>query len=401
MSERRTIILREHETVTTTLTQGELTELLFAGKGAIEIAPTTEIGRYRIKARAMVGTIASSQIQVLIRPKIPIENVFLLLEPSRVPIDLRTELVGFGAHEDVAPAFAAFFSRLLEQTLARGMRRDYVAFEEALVAVRGRIRMDRQMRSAVVSPIACDFEEYSIDTPHNRVLKAATLKLSQLSGIGAQTRSALRHLLLWFGEVGDNPPMVEAVLRQGFSRMDAHYEPAVRLACLVLGGRSLDHRIGDVTASTFLIDMNRTFEKFLEVRLASALEGDLSVSPQHRVHFDHARSVRIEPDLVFMDGLAPVFVGDAKYKLGSPASGASPDLFQLLAYTTVLDLPEGVLVYAQSEEEIPNTLVEVVNGDKRLHIRRIDLQGDARSIRRSVDELAAWISARARVVPMP
>lgn len=392
--ERRSIPLVEYGSTVETLSQRDVRELLAIGGGAIELAPTSEPSRYRLKAGSKVGAIATSRLDVLIRPKIPIENVFLLLEPARVPIDLRSEVIGFGQYEELTPAFAAFFARMLEHTLIRGMRRDYVVMEESLVAVRGRLQMERQMRSPVLTPAHCRFDEHSIDTPHNRVLKAAANRLVRLPGIGVQNRNTLRHLLMWFGEVGDHPPAPRAVLRRGFTRLDAYYEPAVRLACMILDGASLDHGLGDVTANTFLIDMNRAFEAFLEVRLAASLRGTLTVRGQVATHLDADRQVRMRPDLLFLRNETAAYVGDAKYKVTSDITGVDSDLYQLLAYTTALGLSEGVLIYAQSDEAVTPAAVQVSKAGKRLQIRRIDLRGNPATIRRAVEELASWIASR-------
>lgn len=396
--ERQRISLVEYGSTVETLTQRDINEILAIGGGAVEIAPTSETGRYRLKAGSKVGAIATSRFEVLIRPKIPIENVFLLLEPARVPIDLRSELIGFGKHEELTPAFAGFFARMLEHTLIRGMRRDYVVREESLVGMRGRIRMERQMRSPVLTAMECRFDEHSIDTPHNRLLKAAALRLVRLPGIGEANRDSLRHLLMWFGEVGDNLPPPRVVLRRGFNRLDAYYEPAVRLACMIIDSTSLDHGLGEITANTFLVDMNRTFEAFLEVRLGAALQGRLKVRGQFSTYLDADRQVRMKPDLIFFRNELPVYVGDAKYKVINDINGVDSDLYQLLAYTTALGLPEGVLIYAQSDEMIPPAEVRVSKAGKSLHVRRIDLLGNAAAIRRSVDELASWIASRANVV---
>ena len=51
------------------------------------------------------------------------------------------------------------------------------------------------------------------------------------------------------------------------------------------------------------------------------------------------------------------------------------DLYQLLAYTTALDLPGGLLIYAEGEDE-PATY-EVRNAGKRLEVAALDLSRDA------------------------
>ncbi|MCZ7528902.1 MAG: McrC family protein [Acidimicrobiia bacterium] len=187
------------------------------------------------------------------------------------------------------------------------------------------------------------------------------------------------------------------MLQRGFSRLNIHYEPAVRLAALVLERRSMRHSAGDVSASAFLIDMNRVFEAFLETRLAQALRGRLDVRGQWRTRLDDDGRVAMRPDLVFRDGGQIVFVGDAKYKVTKDLVGVTSDLYQLLAYTAALDLPEGVLVYGHGdEEEPPPTNVDVSNAGRRLHVRRIDLRGPASAITGSVDRLADWIVERSR-----
>jgi 5-methylcytosine-specific restriction enzyme subunit McrC len=102
----------------------------------------------------------------------------------------------------------------------------------------------------------------------------------------------------------------------------------------------------------------------------------------------------MKPDLLFLRNEQPVYVGDAKYKVIGDITGVDSDLYQLLAYTTALGLPEGVLIYAQSDEAITPAVVQVSKVGKRLHIRRIDLRGNAAAIRWAVDELAAWIASR-------
>jgi len=395
MSERQLVPLREYQTALVPLTHPDIRELLASAGDALEVLPTAQVGEYLLRANSKVGVVTTSQLEVRISPKIPVENVFVLLEPSKVPLELRSELIGYGADDDITTAFATFYSRLLEHTLARGMRRDYIAAEDRLVTLRGRVAIEQAMRTTTITPLPCRFDEYSIDTVHNRILKAATLKLSRLPGIGTHTRDALRHLLMWFGDVDDHYAPPKQVIRRGFNRLEQHYEPAVRLACLVLDGGSLLHTSGTTTAGTFLIDMNKVFEAFLEVRLRAALHGQLDVLGQASTYLDTDRRVRMKPDLMFERCGRTMFVADAKYKISKDISGVDSDLYQLLAYTTALGLNEGALIYAQGDREIDDSIVNVGQAGKLLHIRRIDLSGDAASIRASVDGLAQWIAGQA------
>ncbi|CAM5254743.1 hypothetical protein SALBM217S_08812 [Streptomyces griseoloalbus] len=97
----------------------------------------------------------------------------------------------------------------------------------------------------------------------------------------------------------------------------------------------------------FLIDMNQLFEDFVTVALSEALkEHGLTARLQDTHHLDTAGLVRIRPDLVVRtrDGRTPVAVVDAKYKVEKGDGRLNADLYQALAYATVLGLREAHLV---------------------------------------------------------
>ena len=75
------------------------------------------------------------------------------------------------------------------------------------------------------------------------------------------------------------------------------------------------------------------------------------VADQDRNHFDEAGQVRLRPDIVWKIRGSAVAVIDAKYKAEKPAGYPNADLYQLLAYCTVLGLRNGHLVYAKGNED--------------------------------------------------
>ena len=103
----------------------------------------------------------------------------------------------------------------------------------------------------------------------------------------------------------------------------------------------------------FLLDMPRLFEDFVTVALREALVSAYGgrVHDQDRNHFDEAGQVGLRPDIVWKIRGSPVAVIDAKYKAEKPAGYPNADLYQLLAYCTVLGLRSGHLVYAKGNEK--------------------------------------------------
>ena len=208
-----------------------------------------------------------------------------------------------------------------------------------------------------------------------------------------------------------------------FTRLNEHYKPALRLAHLVLANLTLQDAIGATQASSFMVDMNKLFERFVTERLQRALRGRLDVKSQHADYLGEERKLGIKPDLLFRSTGAARFVADIKYKLTDEAAGGRhPDYYQLLAYTTALDLPEGVLIYCLNANRPDNpddngstaplpgsggteptasagtpavSSVRVRHAGKVLHTYALDLSGTADDVAKNVHELADWIARHA------
>ena len=164
--------------------------------------------------------------------------------------------------------------------------------------------------------------------------------------VDAESQRMLRRLLRDFSDVtplhrGEQIPGWQA------TRLNVRYHSALRLAELVLRATSVEHESGTVAVNGFLLDMPRLFEDFVTVALREALESAYGgrVDDQDQNHFDEAGQVRLRPDIVWKVRGSPAAVIDAKYKAEKPAGYPNADLYQLLAYCTVLGLRSGHLLW--------------------------------------------------------
>ena len=423
----RTLTLREYGSEVTPLTEDQAVALHRAGDGNyLSVEPAEIPGHRKVTAHNYVGSMSVAGIQVLVRPKIPLRNLFLLLEVGLREQDWRDEAALYETSHDLLPALVSFFARTTETTLARGLYHSYRERHDRLIALRGRVDVARQLtRPGVAIPTACRFTEFTADLLENSYLKAAVSRSLRVAGVPPADRNRLmRHLVTLedVGHVQHHHADFDDVM---FTRLNQHYKPALRLARLVLENLTLQDTIGDVTASSFMLDMNQLFERFVTERLRRALRGRLDVKGQHRTHLDEERSVRIKPDLVFGPVRSPSFVADIKYKLtDDSAGGPNADLYQLLAYTTALDLPEGMLIYcldvddpdskpgATSQREANSadmvaqvtvapagapavSSVRVRHAGTVLHKYALDLSGTPDETGSSINALADWIAERA------
>ncbi len=386
-------VLREYERRTLELDMETVRDLTVAAKGRVTIAPTTAPGFFEVAASSYVGSIVVPGLELLIRPKVPLENVFLMLDVGMPAGAWRRESFDYGTSTDLLPAFAAFFARTVEQTIARGLIRSYRAEEERLTTLRGRIDLVEQVRCpGTPSPVACRFDEYTADIAENQLLKAAVRRLLHLVGVRPDTRRLLTRQLSRFEEVSEHTPDPDLVKRMHFTRLNRHYQPALQLAQLVLRRTGLIDRVGGATASSFLLNMNDLFQDFVEDRLQRHLRRHLEVVAEPPEWLGHGRAVLMYPDLVFERAGTPVYVGDTKYKLTADAKARNPDYYQLLAYLTAMNLDEGVLIYCLHDGEAPPRQVDVRHTHKRLFTYALDLSGTISAVEQSVAALAQWLN---------
>ena len=154
---------------------------------------------------------------------------------------------------------------------------------------------------------------------------------------------------------------------------------------------AFEARHGQVRASGFLMDMNKVFQEFVTVALREALRVSESVFGEKNISsLDVGGKVRLRPDLTWWDGGNCVFVGDAKYKNITGDRRVPADMYQLLAYATALDLPSGLLIYAEGEAD--QAMHEVRHSGKRLEVSALDLSGGLDEVLTRIKDLATKVA---------
>jgi 5-methylcytosine-specific restriction enzyme subunit McrC len=227
------------------------------------------------------------------------------------------------------------------------------------------------------------------DTPLNRLVAAGLRRAGVVPDLPVRERRLLRRHLAHYDEV-TGAPSAGWLDRWTPTRLDRHWVPAARLADLLLRRLSVADRAGTSTGTSFLVDMNQLFERFVTDRLRRLLRGRLEVVDRFSTHLDVARRLPIRPDLVFRHQEEPVFVADCKYKLAQGGEARMSDYYQALSYATALGLGDAALIShvdpADPLTDLPPALVR--HAGTRLHSWPIDLRGDPVDIDRSMLTLA-------------
>ena len=356
-------------------------EALQAAVPEVTVSPSRGVnagpGRFDVTPGSWVGVAqVTPTLVVEIAPKLAVSRVLFLLSYARDARACRLgETTRLEGRADLVETVVGLFCAEVRRTLRFGRLHGYRRREEAVQTVRGRLRVEEQVRRRFgqAVPAECAFDEVTADIPENRLLKAALGRAARLGGTAARQARAL---LAAFGDVGDLsvPDAVPVIER---TRLNERLLPALGLARLILGGAGLEARAGQIEAPSILFDMDRVFEDFVVVALREVLGLSEWAFPQggrgrKRLSLDRAGTLPLEPDLSWWEAGRCVFVGDVKYK--RTVRGEQGDLYQLLAYATASDLPGGLLVYAAGDGNDESTRVHLVrHGGRALHMAALDL----------------------------
>ena len=299
---------------------------------------------------------------------------------------------------DLVEAMVQIFHAAVRQATGRGLLQGYRTYEETLNVVRGRIRIEDQLRRrfGIAVPIEVRYDEFTPDIQPNRLLKAAVRRLAWLphrSPVSRRLLSAMRAVFVNVTEVDYRPTDLPDI---PISPLNAHYRPALALAKLILKSGTVELAAGNVQSASFLIDMNEVFEDFVVVGLREALGLTGYALPQEargrELWLAAGQKVRLKPDISWWQDDRCVFVGDAKYKRTTAHGAQNHDIYQVLAYAVAAGLPSALLIYAHDEQErIDPVTYDISSADKRIEVAVLELHGQPDEILERVKRLAGKV----------
>lgn len=377
----------------------------FAGRGGEGVL---EHGRKSLRARGVVGVIATQGCQLEILPKIegvgernPHESdlrtrlIHMLGVVHDLPIDTGSMAQLGWQNDTVLELLIRLFCRRLTDAVRQGMPRRYLGHEDDLPAMRGRLDVTRQFSRHAVAPqkLACRFDDLSPDIALNRVMRAAITRLLRLAQ-AADNQRMLRELSFAYADVTDVPIKALRWDLITLDRTTQRWRDLVSFARLFLSDRHQQTSAGSVDGHALLFEMNTLFENYVARLLPRAMVGSgLRVVAQggHRdcLYEGDMGRFRTKPDLIIRQGERVVMVIDTKWKrimpqIDDPKQGVSQgDVYQLMAYSQLYNCPNVMLLYPHHGELPPDqTCTRYAIGAKDaeavLFVATLDLTGPSR-----------------------
>ena len=378
-----------------------------------------------VKAKSYVGVVQIGDLQIEILPKIDNQSItgqegaefnqqntrqnflYMLSMACKLPLherDLASQKIrSLPLWEALIRIFAG---RLLVE-LRRGQQHAYMYREENLTCVRGRILIQHQLtrNPAQRHKIHVGFDEFSNDTPLNRILKAGCVRLLAMTNL-VETQQLLREGLLELADVGEQvvaPHDFDAVR---FDRGSERFRELLEFCRLVFLGATPSPEVGSKTIFSLLFPMEKLFEEFVGgclKKFAADLgfrRADLHLQSEANRRWllrdlKNRGKFRLKPDVLINDNAgSPRLILDTKWKrpLSDDADTKNGvqqgDMYQLYAYATRYKCRDNILLFPSVAGVTPKSYIIEDTPQTRLRVEFLDLSFD---LRRDHERLVAGI----------
>ena len=205
---------------------------------------------YTLTPGSVVGAVEMGGLSVRIAPKIGIRQLLSVACYAVGKVKLQAREFDFLEHAALPDALALAFGAAARRAFSRGLLQGYRTEEDALPAVRGRIRFGDQIRRrfGIPLPVEVRYDEFTADILANRLVKAAAHRLGRLGLRSQEARRGVAWVAQTLGDVSLDAFPRGAVPEVRFDRLNGHYRSVTTLARLVLRHGAFEADRGKDTA---------------------------------------------------------------------------------------------------------------------------------------------------------
>lgn len=279
----------------------------------------------------------------------------------------------------------------VKNLIKRGIGKDYILMSELTSLPKGKINFNESIKinSYVNHKLVCEFDEFSINSYMNRIIKTTFTKLL-LADIDKKRKKEIKKILFYFSEV-EEIDVYQINWKLNYNRNNQIYHMLINVCNLVLKGMIQSDKQGNLKLQTY-IDNQQTYklyEKFIFEYYKKEYKDKIKVSaPQIKWLLDDGEEslLPIMQTDITMQKDDRMLIIDAKYYNHSlqtkfeKRTFISGHIYQIFTYVKNQDKKHngkvsGLLLYAKTEEENIGYHVHKMDGNK-IVITSLDLNND-------------------------
>ena len=359
----------------------------FILKNSDENAPflriSSGVGGKFIQARNYVGVLQTkSGLTIEILPKIADKNdaerskaVFIKMLKTLRNFPFKSSNLASLKTQNLPllEIFISMFLSELEALVKKGIKSDYVALEENLNFLKGKLNINEQIKRNSIHKerFYVGYSEFLSNIKINRIIKT-TLKFLYKKSNSSKNQQKIRELLFIFDEVLECEDYKNFFAKLVMNRQVKHYEQTLLWCKIFLLGNSFTPHKGDDLAFALLFDMNALFESYVG-NFIKKKYADVSLQYSEKHLVENPKSFKLRPD-IFLKGK---FIADTKWKIVSSRDDISQaDLYQLYAYGKKHECDKLHLIYPKIDDIRQKTMKFRYEDEMWLEILYFDLEKD-------------------------
>ncbi len=360
-----------------------------------------------LKAKNYVGVIkASDNTTIEILPKIFVSNednsysrikkIFLkmLKYTNDLPVKTFDQSSLNIANMSIFDIFIKMFLDEVLKVVRIGLKSSYLDKEDNLSFYKGKLLVNKHIINNSVNKhkFYVGYEEFSINRPENRLIKA-TLNFLRKKTTSQILHKRINECLPSFRDVEVSKNYHKDFSKCVTNRLMSHYDLILQWCKIFLDNKSFMNYKGENIAYSLLFPMEKVFEKYIaKCIMNSFLFSDYTVMTQHTQYYliESHRKFILKPDLV-MKLNSRTIVLDTKWKILDSKyrnNGISQsDLYQMYAYSKKYRADKVILIYPK-----PNCILDDIyyyfEGDNELIIFFIDLENVHENLKKLYDVIS-------------
>jgi 5-methylcytosine-specific restriction endonuclease McrBC regulatory subunit McrC len=346
-------------------------------------------GVTQVKVFDAIGAIDLPGSVIIVHPKIPIAHFNYIAARALSLPRIYTGDFGLQQGSNFLELVCAWAIDSVEAILRDGLVRDYKELRAPIQTIRGRVHVANTFVNISRGNLAldCSFEDYSVDTPLNRILKNSLEFIGTNPAVSALLRKRAKRCAKQFSDVG---PLRPQDLRAVPQRNSKHYADAIYFANQVVMKRGIELGVGRSKARSFLYKTPLLIEEGIRTIIRTGLAPVEVVKPK-RVNLTSStgKNVSANPDIGISE--KPLLVGDVKYKIQTK-DWRRADLAQSVFFAVAYEAPKSLIIDFENEDSKPNGDLQV----SQILVSALgwDASSDADpevSAGKLIDEVKAWL----------
>lgn len=301
---------------------------------------------------------------------------------------------------------AALLQQGVQNQLKRGLGREYLSLTEITSCPRGKLDVSASIKALAIkrNQAVCDFDDFSVDTPLNRTIKATITSLLR-ADIKKSRKQELRKLVRNFDQVTlIDPRSIKWTFQ--FNRNNQTYQMLVAVCRLVIEGLIQTHSDGSTKMMEFFDEqrMSRLFEKFVLEYFRCEHPG-LKANPSHiewALDDDESEFLPMMKSDISLGSKQSTLIIDTKYYAQNTQTNFnsrtvhSANLYQIFTYVKNVEALNaistreisGMLLYAKTDADVQPNAEYKMSGNT-IHVRTLDLNQQFAEIAAELDSIAS------------